>query len=131
MVRAVRHDPPELWFRAVCQSEIASSRVTTTVRLGIRDASHPKGYAPGDRVRIRCFDEPGMDEYERMAVITAVRTMQLAAVRVEDVECCSREEIEAVRAGALVALLERWYQRPIDVAEPVSLVTFTYTDNPE
>jgi len=66
---------PQLWFRAGLSAPLSTivtalkaKLITTTIRLGVRNAKHPKGYHPGQRVTLLVLDA----EHEVMRAIVRI-----------------------------------------------------------
>ena len=121
---AQRHNPPEVWFRGVRPVSITRQLVTATVRLGMRNARHPKGYAVGDRLIVRCLSANGRREIAQLlACVRDIRFTCLAAVRPEDLRGCASNErfVERLRRHLAAA-----YGRTIGEREMLTIVRFQY-----
>ncbi len=123
------HGHPELWFRpsptmpfAVLSKCIGEEEMTTTLRLGKRDGSHPKGYIPGTIATVRVFDDERREQLSKKVQIQRVVSKRLA-----DLE---HSELTSICNGSGVSQVQQdlsfFEGRPVASDETVSLVEFTY-----
>ncbi len=111
---------PELWFRptpalllSVLYNEIASGTLTTSVRMGVRDARHPKGYSPGQLVTLRLFNQDDLEVLTRSIRISTVQPLRLRDIGPADVHA-----------------LEFFEKRALTAQDKISIVTFEYLTTP-
>jgi hypothetical protein len=119
---------PELWFRASARvpyealyAGICSGTLTASLRVGRRDRSHPKGYAPGQVVTVKLFDNTGSPIVRRVQ-ITAVQTKRLATLDTEDFKTLRLYECVEDAARDL----NYFERRSIDPQEMVSVVSYRF-----
>lgn len=109
---------PELWFRPsptlpfeVLSESIGSKTRKETIRLGKRDLSHPKGYAPGMTVTLRLFDDLGAEQVRMQVRIERIKSLPLA---------------EFPEWRTLQKDLSYFEGTPIEAGTIATLVSFTY-----
>ncbi|MBI2483064.1 hypothetical protein HYV74_02685 [Candidatus Uhrbacteria bacterium] len=125
-MQELRHSPPEIWFRPHCLVELTNRQITRTVRLGMRDAEHVRGYAPKERARVRCRTEDGEDLYTCWVRIQRVAVTSMSEVRVADLRGSPKFEDDP---DALQQVLARYYDRCIVPDDVVTIVEFTYEED--
>jgi shikimate dehydrogenase len=120
---------PELWFRpspfllfSVLSARIASAALTTSVRMGRRDATHPKGYSPGQVVTLRVFDSSDNEVITKLVRIQSVETLRLNELGPLEIAALQIYETTALLQGEL-SFFEK---RPVRTDEEVSLVSYEY-----
>lgn len=82
---------PELWFRPVPQMSgrgivalINCGTLIATPRLGKRDESHEKGFAPGQQVTLRVFDHQDAEHWRKKVRIVGLRIKLLSGLTLDD-----------------------------------------------
>lgn len=127
VVQVQRHNPPELWFDASCAEDMRLQLVRATVRLGMRNARHPKGYLAGERCYVRCREPSGTDAHECWVWIARLQFMPFSAITDRNLARCPRNE-RTLRD--LRALLERCYGALPAADERMMLVEFSFAEHP-
>lgn len=120
---------PEIWFRASphvsfadLEERIRTGTLTASLRLGRRDSSHAKGYAPGQKVTLRLFDNNGHESLLHQIQVLEVETKPLDSLTHEDFEALQvYHSVSEVRSD-----LSFFEKQLIAPQEEVSLVTFRY-----
>ena len=104
---------------------IESRGIKATPRLGLRDSSHRKGYAPGQVVTMRLFDNEGKDiePMSRKIRITAVHSKPLGEFSGADLR---KSRCYSAGWRAVQHDLSFFESRPIGEKEVVSLIEFEY-----
>lgn len=120
---------PEIWFRASphvsfadLQKRIRAGTLTASLRLGRRDSTHAKGYAPGQEVTLRLFDNNGHEALQHQVQVLEVRTKPLDSLTEKDFEALQVYHA-APEARSDLSFFEKQLIAP---SEEVSLVTFRY-----
>lgn len=127
------HEHPELWFRpspvvplAVLSKLIEDGAITATPRLGVRDAAHPKGYAPGQRATLRVCD--GKCEAGGEVLARDVRITSVESKRLRELEGVDLQSSLCYSAGwkSLQHDLSFFEGRQVGEDEMVSIIEFEY-----
>ena len=123
----------ELWFRPnpkvalfELQRLITQRALRTTLRLGVRDATHPtKGYTPGQTVTLRIYDSQGEQQHVTRVAVTAVTVRRLNELTPQDLVGCEPTLRTWRDAQVMLSSFER-HGVPPDA--PVTVVSFTYPE---
>ncbi len=122
---------PEIWFRQsqsvslpMLVTAFRSELITATVRLGVRDKIHEKGYFPGQVVTLRILDGDDNELWSGCVRVTAIRVRRLEHLTREDL----RPTIIYAEEGWLAVQrdLSLFAGETIDPIELVSIVEFEY-----
>lgn len=115
----------ELWFKIKYLPYIRNKQITVTIREGMRDQFHPKGYKIGERVILRCFQKPSINELQLPIVVT-----NLVFKKIRDL---SENNLvggppDSLTKEAVKDTLEILYNRKFLDDEVVTLVHFRYEE---
>lgn len=113
----------ELWFKIQYLPYLQERKIDLTAREGRRDAFHPKGYKIGERVLARCFEEPGIDEWQGYVIITDLIFKRISDLKRSDLlggpaDSLSRDSVRKTMASL--------YRRDFLIDEVITLVRFKY-----
>lgn len=96
--------------------------MTATPRLGARDSSHPKGYAPGQTVLLRVFNARNIECLRQSARIEGVITRPLRALTPQDLHGAVLYRVWQ----DVQTTLSFFEKRYVEEDEDVSVITFSY-----
>jgi hypothetical protein len=101
---------------------VESQLIKATPRLGARDATHPKGYEPGQVVILRVLDENNEECLRHTVRIDTVTVRPIAELTSDDLQnALPYHDWRDVQHD-----LSLFEQRPIDADEEASIIEFPY-----
>ena len=126
-----RHDghQAEIWLRPaprgtaeVLLQLVDSGELTSTPRLGVRDATHEKGYIPGEQALLRVLNSEGQEVRSR-----PIRIETIVPKRMVDLQPADLVGSQLYNSWQEVQHdLSRFERHTLAPEEMVSIITFSY-----
>ncbi len=128
------HANPEVWFRPspalsfpVLFSFLERQDLTATLRLGRRDAEHPKGYIPGTVATLRLYDDARQERLTKRIRITRVASKPLRDFASSELSIL----VHSPNWQSAQQELAFFEGRPVALDETVSIIEFAYLNQGE